>query len=162
MLEHLFQGSALNAVDAKGRLSVPAFLRSVIERRGDARSIVLAKNAVFPCLDAYDPAYAALKHQKMERRAEKGETAIGNDLDYLQANMMAFAASEEVTYDKSGRIVLPPMMRMKGKIEDLALFLGTGETFQIWNPDIFLADERIPDDMKDIARYRLQERGITK
>ena len=31
-LEHLFQGSALNAVDAKGRVSVPAFLRQVIER----------------------------------------------------------------------------------------------------------------------------------
>ena len=47
---------------------------------------------------------------------------------------MAFAATEEVPYDSSGRIVLPPMMRRKGGIEDLALFLGTGETFQIWNP----------------------------
>ncbi len=47
-LEHLFQGSALNAVDAKGRLSVPAFLRSVIERRGEARTIVLAKHETFP------------------------------------------------------------------------------------------------------------------
>ena len=46
-LEHLFQGSALNAVDAKGRVSVPAFLRSVIERRGDARTIVLAKHDSF-------------------------------------------------------------------------------------------------------------------
>lgn len=160
-LEHLFQGSALNAVDAKGRVSVPAFLRSVIERRGDARTIVLAKNALFPCLDAYDPAYAALKHAKMERRAEKSETAIGADLDYMAANMMAFAATEETPYDKSGRIVLPPMMRMKGKLEDLALFLGTGETFQIWNPAIFLAEDRIPEDMKDIARFRLAERGIT-
>lgn len=160
-LEHLFQGSALNAVDAKGRVSVPAFLRSVIERRGDARTIVLAKNAIFPCLDAYDPAYAALKHSKMERRAEKNETAIGSDLDYMQANLMAFAATEEVPYDKSGRIVLPPMMRMKGKIEELALFLGTGETFQVWNPELFLAEDRIPEDLKDIARYRLQERGIT-
>ena len=26
-LEHLFQGSALNAVDGKGRVSIPAFLR---------------------------------------------------------------------------------------------------------------------------------------
>ena len=66
-LEHLFQGSALNAVDAKGRVSVPAFLRSVIERRGDARTIVLAKHDAFPCLAAYDPAYAALKHAKLER-----------------------------------------------------------------------------------------------
>lgn len=160
-LEHFFQGSALNAVDAKGRVSVPAFLRSVIERRGDARTIVIAKNAIFPCLDAYDPAYAALKHQKMERRAEKSETAIGSELDYMQANLMAFAATEEVPYDKSGRIVLPPMMRMKGKVGELALFLGTGETFQIWNPELFLGDERIPEDLKDIARYRLEERGIT-
>ncbi|WP_265570009.1 division/cell wall cluster transcriptional repressor MraZ [Sphingomicrobium nitratireducens] len=148
-------------MDAKGRVSVPAFLRSTIERRGDARTIVLAKNPLFACLDAYDPAYAALKHAKMERRAEKSESAIGADLDYMQANMMAFAATEEVPYDKSGRIVLPPMMRRKGQVEELALFLGVGETFQIWNPTLFLADERIPDDMKDIARFRLEERGLS-
>ena len=63
-LEHLFQGSALNGVDAKGRVSVPAFLRTVIERRGDARTIVLAKHETFPCLSAYDPAYAALGSER--------------------------------------------------------------------------------------------------
>ena len=73
-LEHLFQGSALNAVDAKGRVSVPAFLRQVIERRGDARNIVLAKHDHFQALSAYDPAHAALKHTKLERLLEKQET----------------------------------------------------------------------------------------
>src|SRR5687768_6214487 len=154
-LEHLFQGSALNAVDAKGRVSVPAFLRSVIERRGDARTIVLAKHDSFACLSAYDPAYAALKHGKLERLLEKDELNPDAELDYQRRNLMAFAATEEVPYDSSGRIVLLPMMRSKGGIEDLALFLGTGETFQIWNPKLFLADKRIPDDMKDIARFRL-------
>jgi MraZ protein len=52
------------------------------------------------------------------------------------------------------------MMRRKGEIDDLALFLGTGETFQIWNPKLFLAEPKIPDDMKDIARFRLEERGL--
>nr|WP_281376484.1 division/cell wall cluster transcriptional repressor MraZ [Sphingomicrobium lutaoense] len=75
---------------------------------------------------------------------------------------MAFGATEEVPYDKSGRIVLPPMMRRKGLIEDLALFIGVGETFQIWNPRIFLGDDRIPEDMKDIARFRMEERGISE
>jgi MraZ protein len=56
---------------------------------------------------------------------------------------------------------MPPMMRMKGKIGDLALFLGTGETFQIWNPELLLADDNIPEDLKDIARYRLDERGAS-
>ena len=44
---------------------------------------------------------------------------------------------------------------------DLALFLGTGETFQIWNPDLLLKDDRVPDDVKDIARFRLEERGAS-
>jgi len=73
---------------------------------------------------------------------------------------MAFAATEEVPYDPSGRIVLPPMMRRKGELLELALFLGAGETFQIWNPTLFLKDARIPEDMKDIARFRLEEKGL--
>ena len=159
-LEHLFQGSALNAVDAKSRVSVPAFLRSVIERRGDARTIVLAKHDSFACLSAYDPAYAALRHEKLERLLEKQETDPAAELDYARRTMMAFGATEEVPYDSSGRVIVPPMMRRKGQLEDLALFIGVGETFQIWNPKLFLADKNIPEDMKDIARFRLEERGL--
>ena len=160
-LEHLFQGSALNAVDGKGRVSIPAFLRSVIERRGDARTIVLAKHEAFPCLSAYDPGYAALKHSKLERLLEKEETNPDSALEYQQRNLMAFAATEEVPYDSSGRILMPPMMRRKGEIGGLALFLGTGETFQIWSPQRLLDDPRIPEDLKDIARFRLDERGAS-
>ena len=159
-LEHLFQGSALNAVDAKGRVSVPAFLRQVIERRGDARTIVLAKHDHFQALSAYDPAYAALKHSKLERLLEKQETHPTSELEHARRTMMAFGATEEVPYDSSGRVILPPMMRRKSGIEDLALFIGVGETFQLWNPALFLADKNIPEDMKDIARFRLEERGL--
>ena len=160
-LEHLFQGSALNAVDAKGRVSVPAFLRQVIERRGDARIIVLAKHDSFKALSAYDPAYAALKHAKLERLAEKTETDPAAELEHARRTMMAFGATEEVPYDSSGRVLLPPMMRAKSGIAELALFIGVGETFQIWNPTLFLADPNIPEDMKDIARFRLYERGVS-
>jgi len=158
-LEHLFQGSALNVLDAKGRVSVPAFLRSVIERRGDARTIVIAKHDNFPCLSAYDPAYAALKHAKLERLLEKEETDPGSELAHARRTLMAFGATEEVPYDSSGRIIVPTMMRRKGQLDDLALFIGVGETFQIWNPKLFLADSNVPEDMKDIARFRIEERG---
>jgi len=121
---------------------------------------VLAKHESFPALSAYDPAYAALKHAKLERLLEKEETNAQAQLEYQQRNLMAFAATEEVPYDSSGRVLLPPMMRSKGRIEDLALFLGAGETFQVWNPHLFLAAADIPEDMKDIARFRLEERGL--
>jgi MraZ protein len=35
-----------------------------------------------------------------------------------------------------------------------------GETFQIWNPQTLLDDARIPEDLKDVCRYRLEERGL--
>jgi MraZ protein len=122
---------------------------------------VLAKHEAFACLSAYDPAYAALKHAKLERLLEKEETGPQAQLEYQQRNLMAFAATEEVPYDSSGRILMPPMMRRKGQLSDLALFLGTGETFQIWNPQLLLDDERIPEDLKDITRFRLEERGTS-
>ena len=57
-LVDLFNGNALSAVDAKGRLSVPAFIRSVIERRSDAKAVVIGTQEASPCLNAYDRSYA--------------------------------------------------------------------------------------------------------
>ncbi len=51
------------------------------------------------------------------------------------------------------------MMRRKGKIEDLALFVGVGGTFEIWNP--YVALESGDEDLRDLAAYRLEERGIS-
>src|SRR3954453_5089279 len=81
-LEHLFQGSALNAVDAKGRVSIPSFLRSVIARRGDARTITLAKHEACPCLSAYGPAYGALKDSNPERLGPYEEIRPAAALEY--------------------------------------------------------------------------------
>lgn len=160
-VEHLFQGSALNAVDAKGRVSVPSFMRGVVEKRSDAKALVLAKHDTFPCISAYDRGYAAIQHAKLERLYEREETDPAGLAAYHQRNMLAFGSTEDVPYDSGGRIILPPMMRRKGGIEELALFIGAGETFHIWNPRIFLESADVHEDMKDIARYRLEERGLS-
>lgn len=158
-LEHLFNGSALNAVDAKGRLSVPAFIRGVIERRSDAKAVVIGAHEVDPCLTAYDRGYGRFLQSEIERRRLIEEGQGGAPQSHFARARRTFGIVEDVPYDTSGRIILPPMMRRKGQVDDLALFIGVGETFQIWNPKLFLADKNIPDDMKDIARFRLEERG---
>ena len=50
------------------------------------------------------------------------------------------------------------MMRRKGRIEDLALFVGVGGTFEIWNPRLAL--ESGGADLRELATYRLEEKGI--
>ena len=158
MEEDLFQGSALNAVDAKGRLSVPAFVRSTIERRSDARAIVIGAHEVAPCLTAYGRGYARYLFSEMERRrlAEE-ERGTGLETHYSRARRL-FGMTEDATYDTSGRIVLGPMMRRRGKIEDLALFVGVGPVVEIWNPRIAL--EQDDAELREIATYYLEEKGI--
>ncbi len=155
-LEHLFNGSALNAVDAKGRLSVPAFIRQVIERRSDAKAIIIGAHEVDPCLTAYDRNYARNLHGENERRRLNEESA--DPRAHFARARRTFGITEEVPYDSSGRIVLPPMMRRKGRIEDLALFVGVGGTFEIWNPRLAL--ESGDADLRELAAYRLEERGV--
>ena len=156
-LEHLFNGSALNAVDAKGRLSVPSFIRGVIERRSDAKALILGAHEVDPCLTAYDRGYARYLHAENERR-RLNEEAQGEAGNHYARARRTFGVTEDVPYDTSGRIILPPMMRKKGQIEDLALFVGVGGTFEIWNPHLALKSGDA--DLKELAAYRLEEKGI--
>jgi MraZ protein len=157
-VDDFFQGSALNAVDAKGRLSVPAFVRSVIERRSDSRAIVVGAHEVSPCLTAYGRNFARNLYNEMERRRLVEEERGGTLEDHYARARRLFGMTEDVPYDPSGRIVMPPMMRRKGKIEDLALFVGVGGIVEIWNPRIAL--EEGDRDLKEIAAYRLEEKGI--
>lgn len=157
-VDDFFQGSALNAVDAKGRLSVPAFVRSVIERRSDARAIVVGAHEVAPCLTAYGRNHARNLWTDLERRRLAEEDRGGTPDDHYARARRMFGMTEDVPYDTSGRIVLPPMMRRKGKIEDLALFVGIGGIVEIWNPRIALVEG--DRDLKEIAAWRLEEKGI--
>ena len=158
-IDDFFQGSALNAVDAKGRLSVPAFVRNVIERASDARAIVIGAHEVSPCLTAYGRNYARSIYREIERKRLAEEDRGGTAQDHYARARRAFGMTEDVPYDTSGRIVLPPMMRRKGGIEDLALFVGVGGTVEIWNPRIAL--EQGDADLKDIAAWRLEEKGLS-
>jgi len=48
--------------------------------------------------------------------------------------------------DETGRLVLPAKLRQKIDVTDAAYFIASGDTFQIWNPDTFEADQSKTDD----------------
>jgi MraZ protein len=130
----------------------------VIERRSDARAIVLGAHDIAPCLTAYGRSYARNLYDDMERRRLVDEQKDGALEDHYARARRRFGMTEDVPYDPSGRIVLPPMMRRKGRIEDLALFVGVGGTVEIWNPRLAL--DQGDKDLKEIAAWRLEEKGI--
>jgi MraZ protein len=138
-----------------GRVSVPAFSRQVVERRSGTNLIFLGLHEVDPCLTAYDQGYNRFLFADNERRrvAEEGN----NSRAHHSRDRRTFGNVEPISYDSTGRISLPPRMRKRGQIEDLALFVGTGGKFEIWNPQLALQSE--DEGLRELAADLLEERG---
>ena len=156
-MDEIFLGNALNIVDAKARLSVPAFIRSVLDRSSDSRTVFVGKHEGALCLTLHGNAYSEYLIGETERRRRLDEERGGDPaaLDDRGRNM--FGITERVTYDAGGRIVLSPFLREEGRIEDLALFVGQGRFVEMWNPRVAL--ESGGDTLKRIASYYLKQRG---
>jgi MraZ protein len=158
VLDHYFSGSALVAVDAKGRLSVPAGIRQKIERRSDTRAIVLTRHPVEPCLTGFDTNYLRLLHLDNERRRLVEEER--DPLAHYSRERRSFGSAEEVPYDTSGRILLTSKLRRRGQLEELALFVGVGATFELWNPQLALQSKE--PEIREFAAEALEERGLIR
>src|ERR1700712_3519034 len=75
VINPLFSGNALCAVNAGGTLILPAFIRATLGRRTDARSFLVGSLECDPCLLAYDAGHARTLHQDSERRRVAEEIA---------------------------------------------------------------------------------------
>lgn len=147
----VFLGNALNAVDAKGRLSVPAFIRAQVEREDSRRKLWIGVHESLPCLTVHGNGY----HQFL--LGEIDETRGAGAADDREDTV--FGMTEPMSYDPSGRLSLTNMLRDEAGIADLALFVGRHRYATLWNP--YTALERGSDRLKKIAAYRLKERGIS-
>lgn len=151
LVEHLFSGSALCAVDAGGNILLPRFVRETIARRSDARAMLVGAHECDPCLTAYDRAYARILHADSERRRIAEETAAPAASHSRLRRIFGFA--EEIGFGESGAIVLPPMMRRRAGIGAQALIVGAGGTFEIWNPQTALAHH--DPEIRELAAFHL-------
>jgi MraZ protein len=153
----LFTGYAINAI-VKGRVAIPAFLRTAIEKNGDGRLVTIAKHETSPCLIGYDRGWTRHLREQM-RVDEASERAAGRDYDRHNANRRAFGLVEEVPYDASGRFIIPGFMKDKAGLTDTAFFYGTGDTFEIWSPTVLLAAPGVDAEMKEVVTWLLAQRG---
>ena len=153
-VEHLFTGSALGTVGADGAVPLPYFVRRVLDN-GGGRMMVGAHESDL-CLTAYEPGYVPVLQADIERRRLRDE-ALGAPAEMHHARARrAFGFLEDAEL-RDGRVLLPAMMRSKGRIAELALFVGTGGSFEIWNPH--LARQTGDEALRELAEYRLGQRG---
>jgi MraZ protein len=153
-----FTGKWLNTVDAKGRVSVPSPIRKIITARiPDAKTMMLARHDRDQCIKGFDKSYLALAYGDM-RAEQKSDIENGRPTDSrFSRSTTLFGSTEEIAIDGSGRIILPPGLRRRAGITDSALFIGAGETFEIWSPEIALQSAERPD-IREFAEELIAER----
>lgn len=121
-----FVGTYENKVDAKGRVSLPSAFRDVLTMGGGGNFYVFPSPTVH-ALEAGGEDLIAFIADSMEENApmfsEQERT-----MSFIMAN------ARPVSYDKTGRFVLPEELAKFGNIDDKAIFVGNGKRFQIWQP----------------------------
>ncbi len=125
----LFLSSYENRLDTKGRISVPAQFRASVNNEKFA-GVVLYRSFTNNCIEG-------LSMSRMEQIASATDKMgiFDSDLDDLSA--MLFADARQLAFDVTGRIVIPNDLLKHANITDKAIFVGRGNSFQIWNPDAF-------------------------
>lgn len=125
----LFLSSYENRLDSKGRVSVPAAFRSSLNNENFA-GVVLFRSFKHNCIEG-------LSMSRMEKMANATDKmgVFDDDLDDLSA--LVFADARPLQFDVTGRIIIPNELLKHANIQDVALFVGRGNSFQIWNPDDF-------------------------
>ena len=125
----LFLSSYENRLDTKGRISVPASFRASVSNERFA-GVVLYRSFTNNCIEG-------LSMSRMEQLANATDKmgVFDSELDDLSA--MLFADARPLTFDVTGRIVIPEDLLRHAGITDKAVFVGRGNSFQIWNPEAF-------------------------
>ncbi|MDX2222042.1 MAG: division/cell wall cluster transcriptional repressor MraZ [Rhodospirillaceae bacterium] len=126
-----FIGTFVNKIDAKGRISVPASFRGVVQAKS-LTGVALYASPVESCvegcgMDRID--------SLVEAMPDRFDQVSGTD----EVAEAILAAAREAAFDADGRIILPEDLIAHAGLRDRGAFVGKGRVFQIWEPDTLAA-----------------------
>jgi len=142
----LFRGCSTLSVDSKGRLAIPSRYRERLQSMAEG-SLVLTMNPLDRSLWLYPLAEWVLIESKL---------AVLSDFDKQgrRAKQMMRGYATDCQLDGAGRILLPQELREYADIGKLAVFLGQGNKFEIWDAPAW---NRLREDwLQEIGRDRTE------
>ena len=122
-----FLSNAINKVDKKGRVSIPASFRPALKGQTTLYSLLSVDQ---PAIEAGGPELI----EAGERRLSQMDP-LSPDYEYL--SLLIHGDSSLMKIDGEGRVVLSDLVLEHTGITDTVSFVGRGHFFQIWEPERF-------------------------
>ena len=135
----MFVGSYEYKVDNKGRLPLPPKFRKDID---DGLMLTLGADN---CIAAYTKA-------NWEKLTEnQAPTTFLVSETQRKLTRYIYGNANDVTIDNQGRIALPASLRERCNIADVAVVVGFGNSFEIWNPTDLKNQQISADDASQLV-----------
>jgi len=147
----MFRGRYEHTIDAKGRTSVPARYRDVLQAAGERR--IVLTTALDPCLAAYSLSEWTAFEERISRLPEL-------DRAVKRLKRIYVSGAVECEIDDVGRILVPPTLREHAGLKKDVLWAGSGRYAELWDKELarkyFAPNDE--DDRRQIEA-RLEELG---
>ena len=151
----MFRGRYEHTIDGKGRTSLPARYREVLNSSKGTR-LVITTALLDPCLLAYPL-------EEWEAFEARLAALPSFDRSVTQLRRMCVSGAVECDLDKLGRVLLPASLREYAGLSRELVWAGVGPHIELWAKDRFdkVSSEALADEDKrnEMAR-RLAELGL--
>lgn len=142
-----FIGNYTHALDAKGRLTIPAQFRPALEEG------LIITRGFDPCIVLYPP-------EEWDRLAAKVRQLPSTDPAARSFSRLIFGEAFNVVPDKMGRVIVPLRLRQYANIIDEAIIIGNNTIVEVWSSQYLReADERAEQDNAAIMK-RMLDQGV--
>jgi MraZ protein len=134
----MFLGQYEHTIDEKGRMTIPARFRDIME---DGAYITRGfdQNLVVWTAPAFEIIYQRIN-----------QLSITDPLA-RQLRRLIFSHADRVEVDRAGRILIPLFLRESLQIGNTAMVVGAGETFEIWSTERWAEQEEQLQDVEHNA-----------
>ncbi len=127
---NLFLSQFVNSIDKKGRVSVPASYRQSAGCSENFFGIVVYQSIRNHCIEACSLA----RLQELAKMIQFLDP-YSDERDAFETVILGGAV--QLSFDPEGRVVIPKHLLEFADLDIQANFVGKGQVFEIWNPDIF-------------------------
>jgi len=136
-----FRGESIHKVDGKGRVSIPAAFRRVLEENDPDYAPGLNPNLIIVYGNINRKFLEGFSIASMNEVDEKIAALPRGSKARRMLERMFSGQALHTNIDETGRLVLPQKIREKIGIINDAVFVASGDTFQIWQPDAYAEHE---------------------
>ena len=141
----MFVGSYTYSVDAKGRVSIPAKYKKVLNQ--ESNDTFMMVRGLTTCIDVYP---MDLWNTEVKPRIDQLD-----DYDVEQAafKRMLLELADDYTLDSQSRLLVPKKLLEFAGIEKDVLILGQNKKIEFWNPEIYKSQQNeVTKSFADLAK----------